>query len=291
MVYIFTVSFDASTADVIDWLVYFHKDYQRHNVDKDGVPDLQPLLEKISAYWYRKGLLPAVKIAQHPGIDHFLSDHNAKIFEYQEYQLKRKRYINTLNSSRLNKLIVLDVARSLGLLVPDSYLLDSSNFKNQGKNLIYKPVNEGGAIQLAPGRLLSVLTQAYEDTNGRPFALTLFQEKIIKKYELRIFYFEGRFWSMAIFSQHDQQTTVDFRNYNQDKPNRTAPFQLPVSIEEKLQALMEKLELNCGSIDMIVSADDQYYFLEVNPVGQYGMVSIPCNYNLDKEIAAFLAYE
>jgi hypothetical protein len=29
-------------------------------------------------------------------------------------------------------------------------------------------------------------------------------------------------------------------------------------------------------------------FLEVNPTGQYGMVSDPCNYYLDKKIAEYL---
>ena len=29
-------------------------------------------------------------------------------------------------------------------------------------------------------------------------------------------------------------------------------------------------------------------FLEVNPVGQFGMVSLPCNYQLEKRIAQYL---
>jgi len=45
------------------------------------------------------------------------------------------------------------------------------------------------------------------------------------------------------------------------------------------------MQLDFGSIDMIVSADNEYIFLEVNPKGQYGMVSHPCGYNLDYEIA------
>lgn len=291
MVYIFTVSFDLSTADVIDWLVYFNRDYVRYNADKGKIPDLEPLLDSISAYWYRKGIIRAGAISQHNGVNNFLSDNNTKIFAYHEYQLKKKRYINTLTGSAINKLIVLDLAGSLGLRIPDSYLLDSKSFNQRGESLIYKPINDGGAIQLSSHQMLSVLTQEYSDQADQSYGLTLFQKKINKKYELRIFYLRGKFWSMAIFSQNDAQTVVDFRNYNKERPNRTAPFQLPKNIEEQLQALMEKLDLNSGSIDMIVSTDNEYYFLEVNPVGQFGMVSIPCNYNLEKEIAAYLAYE
>jgi hypothetical protein len=36
---------------------------------------------------------------------------------------------------------------------------------------------------------------------------------------------------------------------------------------------------------LIYAKDSNYYFLEVNPEGQLGMVSLPCNYYLEKKIA------
>lgn len=97
----------------------------------------------------------------------------------------------------------------------------------------------------------------------------------------------NNFWSMAILSQNDEQTQIDFRNYNNEKPNRNVPYNLPDEIKKKIILLMEKLKLNCGSIDIIVTPKNEYIFLEVNPIGQFGMVSNPCNYNLHKEIASF----
>lgn len=93
---------------------------------------------------------------------------------------------------------------------------------------------------------------------------------------------------MAIFSQEDQQTEVDFRNYNFEKPNRTVPFLLPIDLQEKLIQLMKNLHLKSGSIDMVLTEEGDYVFLEVNPVGQFGMVSSPCNYELSKLIAETL---
>jgi len=52
---------------------------------------------------------------------------------------------------------------------------------------------------------------------------------------------------------------------------------------------MKKINLDNGSIDIIVDNNGKYYFLEINPVGQFGMVSIPCNYYLEKKIANYLA--
>ncbi|MPT35513.1 MAG: hypothetical protein E2604_10600 [Flavobacterium sp.] len=53
----------------------------------------------------------------------------------------------------------------------------------------------------------------------------------------------------------------------------------------KLKKLMKVLKLNSGSIDMLVSSNNEYVFLEVNPIGQFGQVSKPCNYYLEKQIA------
>jgi len=90
---------------------------------------------------------------------------------------------------------------------------------------------------------------------------------------------------MAIFSQGDSQTELDFRRYNYDKPNRVTPFRLPVELELKLKKLADHFELKTGSFDLIRTQDNNYVFLEVNPGGQFGMVSYPCNYFLEKQIA------
>src|SRR5688500_5360277 len=90
---------------------------------------------------------------------------------------------------------------------------------------------------------------------------------------------------MAIFSQSDEQTKTDFRKYNEKKPNRYVPFKLPDEIDQKIKLLFKKIDLNTGSVDLIVDKDDNYFFLEINPVGQFGMVSDPCNYFLEKNVA------
>ncbi|SQB45601.1 ATP-GRASP peptide maturase, grasp-with-spasm system [Chryseobacterium jejuense] len=50
---------------------------------------------------------------------------------------------------------------------------------------------------------------------------------------------------------------------------------------------MQSLDLNCGSLDLLKSGD-KYYFLEVNPIGQFLGLSLICNYSLEKEIACYL---
>jgi len=117
------------------------------------------------------------------------------------------------------------------------------------------------------------------------FSPSFFQECIDKKFEVRVFFLEDKCYAMAIFSQADEQTKIDFRKYNEQKPNRFVPFILPDEVDEKIKKLFRTLNLNTGSADLIIDKQDNYFFLEINPVGQFGMVSQPCNYFLEKKVA------
>ena len=110
-------------------------------------------------------------------------------------------------------------------------------------------------------------TQEYFPSQTEHFYPSLFQNLIEKKFEIRTFFLLDRFYSMAIFSQQKESTSIDFRNYDVKNPNRYVPFSIPKSIESKLKLFMKKLDLKTGSIDLIVTPNDEYVFLEVNPVG------------------------
>lgn len=134
------------------------------------------------------------------------------------------------------------------------------------------------------------MKEIIQEENER-FPFTLFQVYIDKEFEVRSFFLDGNFYSIAIFSQNDSQTRIDFRNYNRKKPNRTIPFNLPEDIKKRLLCFLKKAKLRMGSFDLIKSTKGQYYFLEINPVGQFGMVSFPGNFYLEKRLAKYLIYE
>jgi D-alanine-D-alanine ligase-like ATP-grasp enzyme len=93
---------------------------------------------------------------------------------------------------------------------------------------------------------------------------------------------------MAIFSQRNNRTSIDFRRYDEERPNHSVPFNLPADIKQKLRRFMREIDLDSGAIDMIYNNNGNYCFLEVNPVGQFGMISFPCNYKIEKKIAEIL---
>jgi hypothetical protein len=86
-------------------------------------------------------------------------------------------------------------------------------------------------------------------------------------------------------SQRNEKSKIDFRHYPNDPQNRSFAVQLPSDLKDKIIKLMNEINLDSGSLDLILDTNGSFYFLEVNPVGQFGMTSGPCNYHLEREIA------
>ena len=84
------------------------------------------------------------------------------------------------------------------------------------------------------------------------------QAYIEKKIELRIFFLGNQFFSAAIFSQSNPKTKIDFRNYDDENPNRIIPFNLPKDVSKKLLKMINSLKLTSGSIDMIYTKKNQF---------------------------------
>lgn len=201
------------------------------------------------------------------------------------------KYVNR----NLNKLHVLELARESGLHIPETYVLHNReqivSLLEDQKKLITKSLSDGIYLFGKKNAYYTFTEEVFAGTISHPklnIFHSLFQEKLKKQYEIRSFYLDGEFYSMAIFSQSNAKTEVDFRKYDNVKPNRYVPYKLPDETEDKLRVLMHKIELNTGSIDLVLDRENNYYFLEVNPVGQFGMVSAPCNYYLEQKVANFL---
>jgi ATP-GRASP peptide maturase of grasp-with-spasm system len=218
-------------------------------------------------------------------ISHFIFD-----------SLSSARWLSDPVTGDINKLRALKLAAECQVDIPDTLVSNDrselSSFIAKYDRVITKPLSEGLICNLDNRSLASYTSVADESMlagsqNDRVFP-TILQECLDKEYEIRSFYLDGRFYSMAIFSQSDEQTNVDFRRYQFKRPNRTVPYRLPDDLSSKLKTLMQKLGLETGSLDLVKTVDERFVFLEINPGGQFGMVSHPCNYHLEREVALAL---
>lgn len=323
MILIISEEFERTTNEVLQWLLLHDISFLRINKeDSIKIVELSLSSERLlfevngkdfninnfDTVWYRRGNLnssffqPALfELSSNPSIlnqvGHFLGSEWNILQFYIFYILESKsRVLGSFQKSLVNKLINLNIAKHCGLLFPDTTITSKGCIvKNKltASEQISKPISESETFQNMDGSILKMLTEVVnidEINDEKDFFPSLIQENIKKWIELRVFFLGNRFYSMAIFSQSNSMTATDFRNYDNDKSNRMVPYKLPISIENKLLKFIKRLGLNTGSIDMIVTPEREYVFLEVNPVGNIEMVSKNCNYPIEQEIANYLMY-
>lgn len=311
---------DISAFDILDWLNYKNQETYFINEGKTSLKLIEFSLSQdinnvklqikdkliditmIRSYYWRRGFIGSCfndswkgKVTDNEVYWHLSSEHNILGVALMKMFEKKRSLGSFFSNNKENKLNSLLFAQQVGLTIPDTIIT------NKREHLIRFIEKQGEVITKAISNGINIFkedsffSQYTEDVNldNLPqtdfFFETLFQEKLKKKYELRVFYLNGEFYSMAIFSQNDEKTNTDFRKYNWNRPNRMVPYRLPMEIRNKLKKFMKLVELDTGSIDLVYTKEGEYVFLEVNPVGQFGMVSRPCNYYIEKKIAEYLS--
>lgn len=321
MILILSIEEDSTTSKIIDWINHFGGTFLRIN-KTDLIENVKFKMDEVGHYnltfdvqnkcynsdmftsfWYRRGDFnflidyPFYDDAElNSEVQKYLSDEVHEIRTLFHFVFQNKKSINSKYNSKLNKLSTLCLAQKHGLTIPNTFLSNNGPsiklFKNHFSEIITKAISDTFLyeVQNHGGAIYGCYTEEIEEEEIPSDSLfySLVQNKIEKEFEVRSFFFENTFYSMAIFSQSDTMTKTDFRNYNSEKPNRTVPFDLPADISTKLTFLMKDLSLNSGSVDLIYTQKGDYIFLEVNPIGQFGMVSYPCNYNIESKIAKYL---
>ncbi len=258
--------------------------------------------------YFHKG---AIQIKEITGVKTYLKAVNnfVSAFEYYRtaYEISLRETVYNLmhqsitigknNGGRINKLLMLKLAKESGFKIPNTIVTskkqDVTNFIAEYPSIISKSMDinfiffDNKRSKLVHGLTCEIKK---EDLFYLPeeFPLTLFQENLTKVVELRVFFIDDKNFTSAIFSQKSIHTTQDYRNYDDDYPNRVVPFILPLMIEKKLNEFKRKSNLKTGSIDIIIDEMNDYYFLEVNPQGQFMSVSESCNYYLEKKLANYI---
>lgn len=201
----------------------------------------------------------------------------------------RSKSLGYISREPLNKLEQLEEAKNHGLTIPKTEILTSRADVIQtfchNSTVVVKAIQENIYTQLSDGIYFQRATLIAASDMPELFFPTLIQEQIEKCFEIRSCYLNSEFYSIAIFDINNDRV-VDMRDNYENHIN--LKFDLPPDIREKLDKLMKTLRLRFGMIDLIYSKDGQFYFLEVNPQGQFDWVSNTGGYNIHKRIAEFL---
>ncbi|WP_433247741.1 MvdC/MvdD family ATP grasp protein [Streptosporangium sp. CA-135522] len=127
------------------------------------------------------------------------------------------------------------------------------------------PKNDGESVSRL-SELVSPRDIGYADAIR--FAPMIIQGYVPKRVELRVTVVGDRVFAAEIHSQESNHTRFDWRRYD-SAMTRHAVHELPPEHAERCVRLVRRLGLVYGAIDLILTPDGRYVFLEINPNGQW----------------------
>lgn len=196
------------------------------------------------------------------------------------YGLGHARWINDLHAMRRasNKIHQLDAARKAGLVIPRTLVTNEPErvrrfFDHTGGRLVTKllaSLTFGMERQPGTFHTSDVGEDDLDALESLRFSPMIFQEKADKDCELRVLYIAGRVFTGAIRAAGTRGAT-DWRLAELDQTG-WEPAEVPAELVVAMRRFMRGLGIRQGAFDFIRTPEGEHVFLEVNPVGEWGML-------------------
>jgi glutathione synthase/RimK-type ligase-like ATP-grasp enzyme len=118
------------------------------------------------------------------------------------------------------------------------------------------------------------------------YAPVIFQEYVPVGLDLRVTVLGGEMFAAAI---RTAETSYE-ADYRMDMDAaRVEPFELPADVSERIERLLARLGLVYGAIDMRLTPDRRFVFLEINPSGEWRFVERRSGQPITASFARLLA--
>lgn len=236
-------------------------------------------LDDISAVWYRRAynIGNGLKDEMDPKFyGAAMGEIRNTLFGFLEsvdvYSLGKPGIYRRLDSKEEQ----LKIADKIGLKVPETCL---SNNPEEARKFILKHQNVVAKMQTGfaiyeDGVESVVFTNVVhqdklEELDTLLYCPMQFQKKIEKKKELRVTIVGRDVYAFEIDSQQSDAAKVDWRKDGVNLIDKWIETELPTDVEAKLLELLDVYHVDYGAIDMIVSPEDEYYFIEINAAGEF----------------------
>jgi hypothetical protein len=249
---------------------------------------LGPLvLQEADVFWNRRIAAPTIDKPIPPS-DRTVALRESTMFSRGVLALVSDRTfaVNGLREAEYaeNKLTQLCVARDVGFTLPETLI---SNDPQRIRAFVrahrcsgtvfkaFRPVTWESADRLAMLYTAKVDETMLPGDDVLHLSPGLFQAYVPKAYESRVTCIGGEVVAARLDSQATREGKVDWR---------LAPVQelgvrrteLPSDVQHQCRALLKRLGLVFGCIDLIVTPSDEYVFLEINQMGQFLWVEEMC---------------
>lgn len=211
--------------------------------------------------------------------------------------LKNKIWINSLRNAQIaeNKFYQYNIATECGLDIPKQIVSNNVNhlrsfIEENGKSVVKTLAQEFYKDHdgIFKGLYVNQIDVDSLNTFGdkeNPITLQKYYDKL---YEVRYTVVGDEHFVCRIESQRSLIANVDWRRYDiANTPHIT--MTPPDAIKAKVSHLMKMLGLSYGAMDFIVTIENNWIFLEVNPLGQWLWIEDLTGLDISGGIAKFYA--
>ena len=176
-----------------------------------------------------------------------------------------------------HKLLQLRLAREVGLEIPDTLISNDADrvsaFARHHGGVIAKMHNCDLELDEndRPVRVYATFLEPeqVEAFDGWGMGPLIFQQRIPKARELRVVLVGKRAFAISMSVDGIPGAGDDWRAHGEEVLKTARAAALPAELERRLHALRRRLGLQYGAVDLILTPDGRYVFLEYNPVGGF----------------------
>lgn len=229
--------------------------------------------DEFDAVWYRRPVPPVMPAAFDADLRAWATDEAAEALD-GVWRGLRARWVNHPHADAWAgcKPAQLRTAKQLGFSVPSTLVTNdptaAANFVNGHEQVICKPIYNGLVTRANTEQLfwtmhLETKALTFDDFGPEPYLL---QAEIAKAADVRVTVVGERVFAVAIRTPVGAPT--DWRRTSLDQLRHDI-IELPEDIEALCRALAQTYELRFAAIDLALTCDDRFDFLELNPNGQW----------------------
>lgn len=198
--------------------------------------------------------------------------------------IPRNRWLNHPENIWLasNKIKQLTIASELGFTIPETLVssrpADLLRFAKTQGNLIVKAVKNGFFNSDSSSNIMftrSLGAAELQTIAASPMLVpSIVQPELKKECDLRVTVVGQAVFPVAMLSQQHPETSTDWRTWDITEGLDLVHqrFDLPNNIQQHCLDLNRRLGLNFSCIDLVLTTDGDFVFLEINPNGQWAWI-------------------
>lgn len=253
-------------------------------------------LRNITAVYFRRPKLPQPPFEITLGEQQFYLSEISTYLEGLYRSLIDKYWLNSVFNIRMleNKPYQLSLAKKINFLIPDFCITNdydtSVSFIKKHESCIFKPLRSGFINEPhSEGKILytnKVDLKFIENIKSHDRMPLYIQQEIEKDCDIRVTVVGNKVFSVKILSQEKDESKVDWRQ--SEKMLAHEKVELPQKIEEKCIRLCKGFNLGFAAIDFILDKNGNFWFLEINPNGQWAWIEGLLSYPISDEITNLL---